>query len=97
MDAFAAYGEFMAGMIAVRKEQPTDDLVSVLNARRGRGRKPQDHQIVTEVLLLPIGGDETTPNAIEEMLRWTAPVKNMARTITADTEFHGTRVKRARR
>ena len=27
------------------------------------------------------------------MLRWTAPVKNMARTITADTEFHGTRLK----
>ena len=26
------------------------------------------------------------------MLRWTAPVKNMARTITADTEFHGTRL-----
>ena len=24
------------------------------------------------------------------MLRWTSPVKNMARTITADTEFHGT-------
>ena len=28
-------------------------------------------------------------NAIEEMLRWTAPVKNMARTVTADAEFHG--------
>ncbi len=26
------------------------------------------------------------------MLRWTAPVKNMARTITADTEFHGTQL-----
>jgi cholest-4-en-3-one 26-monooxygenase len=24
------------------------------------------------------------------MLRWTSPVKNMCRTITADTEFHGT-------
>jgi len=73
------------------------------------------------VLLLLIGGDETTrhtlsggtrqlllhpdqhqrlvndlgllPNAIEEMLRWTAPVKNMARTITADTEFHGAALK----
>jgi cholest-4-en-3-one 26-monooxygenase len=33
------------------------------------------------------------PNAIEEMLRWTAPVKNMARTITADTDFHGTALK----
>jgi cytochrome P450 family 142 subfamily A polypeptide 1 len=27
------------------------------------------------------------------MLRWTAPVKNMARTVVADTEFHGTALK----
>lgn len=30
------------------------------------------------------------PNAIEEMLRWTSPVKNMARTVMSDNEFHGT-------
>jgi cytochrome P450 family 142 subfamily A polypeptide 1 len=120
MDAFAAYGDYMNGMIAERKENPTDDLVSVLVHAEVEGSKLEDHQIVTEVLLLLIGGDETTrhtlsggtrqlllhpeqhqrlandldllPNAIEEMLRWTAPVKNMARTITADTEFHGTRL-----
>ena len=34
--------------------------------------------------------DELLPGAIEEMLRWTSPVKNMCRTLTADTEFHGT-------
>lgn len=33
---------------------------------------------------------ELLPGAIEEMLRWTAPVKNMCRMLTADTEFHGT-------
>ncbi|MBS9533090.1 cytochrome P450 [Mycobacterium sp. M1] len=33
------------------------------------------------------------PGAIEEMLRWTSPVKNMCRTLTADTEFHGTRLR----
>lgn len=121
MDAFAAYTDYMMGMIAARKEQPTDDLVSVLVHAEVEGSKLEDHQIVTEVLLLLIGGDETTrhtlsggtrqvlrhpeqhqrlandldllPNAIEEMLRWTAPVKNMARTITANTEFHGTRLK----
>jgi cytochrome P450 family 142 subfamily A polypeptide 1 len=32
----------------------------------------------------------TLPAAIEEMLRWTSPVKNMCRTLTADTTFHGT-------
>ncbi|MCT7657794.1 cytochrome P450 [Mycobacterium deserti] len=121
MDAFAAYSQYMMGMIEVRKSEPTDDLVSVLVHAEVEGSKLEDHQIVTEVLLLLIGGDETTrhtlsggtrqlllhpdqhrrltedltllPNAIEEMLRWTAPVKNMARTITADTEFHGTALK----
>jgi cytochrome P450 family 142 subfamily A polypeptide 1 len=29
-------------------------------------------------------------SAVEEMLRWTSPVKNMCRTLTADTTFHGT-------
>ena len=34
--------------------------------------------------------DSLLPAAIEEMLRWTSPVKNMCRTLTADTTFHGT-------
>jgi cytochrome P450 family 142 subfamily A polypeptide 1 len=34
------------------------------------------------------------PGAVEEMLRWTSPLKNMARTVTADTEFHGTALKK---
>ena len=120
MDAFAAYSGYMMGMIEARRSEPTDDLVSVLVHAEVEGSRLEDHQIVTEVLLLLIGGDETTrhtlsggtrqlllhpdqhrrlvddlgllPNAIEEMLRWTAPVKNMARTITADTEFHGTQL-----
>ena len=33
--------------------------------------------------------DALLPGAIEEMLRWTSPVKNMCRTLTADTTFHG--------
>ncbi len=32
-------------------------------------------------------------SAVEEMLRWTSPVKNMARTLTADTEFHGAQLR----
>ena len=121
MDAFVAYTEFMMGMIADRKKEPTDDLVSVLVHAVVDGERLSDDQIVTEVLLLLIGGDETTrhtlsggtaqllrhpdqhqrlvndldllPNAIEEMLRWTSPVKNMCRTLTADTDFHGTELK----
>ncbi|MBB3749439.1 cytochrome P450 family 142 subfamily A polypeptide 1 [Mycolicibacterium sp. BK634] len=33
------------------------------------------------------------PGAIEEMLRWTSPVKNMARTAMCDVEFHGTQLR----
>ena len=33
------------------------------------------------------------PAAVEEMLRWTSPVKNMARTAMRDTEFHGTQLR----
>jgi cytochrome P450 family 142 subfamily A polypeptide 1 len=37
--------------------------------------------------------DALLPGAIEEMLRWTSPVKNMCRVLTADTEFHGTELR----
>ncbi|AQA02518.1 cytochrome [Mycobacterium sp. MS1601] len=40
-----------------------------------------------------VANPELLPGAIEEMLRWTSPVKNMCRTVTADTEFHGTALK----
>ncbi len=33
------------------------------------------------------------PGAIEEMLRWTSPVKNMARLVMSDNDFHGTSLK----
>jgi cytochrome P450 family 142 subfamily A polypeptide 1 len=121
VDAFGAYADYMMGMIAARKLEPTDDLISVLVHAEVDGEKLADHEIINEVSLLLIGGDETTrhtlsggtaqllrepsqhkqlvddltllPSAIEEMLRWTAPVKNMARTITADIEFHGAQLK----
>src|SRR6516225_740695 len=117
MDAFAAYNEFTRDTIARRREQPTDDLVSVLIHSEVDGERLTDDEIVMETLLILIGGDETTrhtlsggteqllrhadqherlvddlgllPNAVEEMLRWTSPVKNMCRMLTADTEFHG--------
>jgi cytochrome P450 family 142 subfamily A polypeptide 1 len=37
--------------------------------------------------------EELLPCAIEEMLRWSSPVKNMCRTLTADTTFHGTEMR----
>lgn len=34
------------------------------------------------------------PGAVEEMLRWTSPIKNMCRTVTSDTELHGTALRK---
>jgi cytochrome P450 family 142 subfamily A polypeptide 1 len=64
MEAVAAYSEYMMGMITERKAEPTDDLVSVLVHAEVEGEKLEDHQIVTEVLLLLIGGDETTRHTL---------------------------------
>ena len=33
------------------------------------------------------------PTAVEEMLRWVTPIKNMNRTATADTELRGTKIR----
>jgi cytochrome P450 family 142 subfamily A polypeptide 1 len=121
LDANAAYTEFTLDTIAARRKKPTDDLTSVLVHAEVDGERLTDEEIVSETLLILIGGDETTrhtlsggteqllrnrdqwdmlqrdpdrllPGAIEEMLRWTSPVKNMCRTLTADTEFHGTQL-----
>lgn len=118
IDANLAYTEFTMKTIAERRANPTDDLTSVLVHAEVDGDRLTDEQIVSETLLILIGGDETTrhtlsggveallrnrdqwdrlrgdldlmPSAIEEMLRWTTPVKNMARTLTRDIEYHGT-------
>jgi cytochrome P450 family 142 subfamily A polypeptide 1 len=81
------------------------------------GQRFTDEELAHEILLILIGGDETTRHtlsggteqllrhreqwdalikdptligcAVEEMLRWTSPVKNMNRTVTSDVDFHG--------
>ena len=40
-----------------------------------------------------VADPELLSGAIEEMLRWTSPVKNMCRTAVVDTELHGTELK----
>ncbi len=37
------------------------------------------------------------PGAVEEMLRWVTPIKNMARTATRDVELHGETVRRGQK
>jgi cholest-4-en-3-one 26-monooxygenase len=117
MAAWTGYHEYASRVIAARKENPADDLVSLLVSAEVDGDRLEPEEIVQETLLVLIGGDETTrhvisgggyqllskperwralthdpsllPGAIEEMLRWVSPVKNMARTATVEIELAG--------
>jgi cytochrome P450 family 142 subfamily A polypeptide 1 len=108
-------------VIAQRRAEPKEDLISVLCSSEVDGHRLDDESIVQETLLLLIGGDETTRHvisggmhallqhraqwdalvddadlldvAVEELLRWVSPVKNMARTVTVDVEVRGQRLR----
>ena len=116
--AFMGFDAYARNTIAARREQPTNDLITVLVHAEVDGDRLTDDQIVFEAMLILLGGDETTrhvisggiealltnpsqrrrladepsmlPSAIEEMLRWVSPIKNMARTVTREVELEGT-------
>jgi cytochrome P450 family 142 subfamily A polypeptide 1 len=110
------YKVYAAEVIARRRAEPTDDLMSVLVHAEVDGDRLDDEEINFESLLILVGGDETTrhvisggvhellrrpdqlrllqaepdriPVAVEEMLRWVSPIKNMCRTIVSDMTWH---------
>jgi cytochrome P450 family 142 subfamily A polypeptide 1 len=116
-DAFVGYSEYAMRLIADRRAQPRADVMSTLCHATVDGQPLDDYSIISESLLILIGGDETTrhvisggayqllsdggdwatlaadreklPTAVEEMLRWVSPIKNMARTVTRDVEYGG--------
>ncbi len=118
--AGAEYGAYALGLVASRREHPTDDLMSILVHADVDGDRLDERAIVSESLLILNGGDETTrhvisggvyellrqpdlweslrhdrrllPAAIEEMLRWVSPIKNMARTAVVDVDLAGRRI-----
>jgi cholest-4-en-3-one 26-monooxygenase len=115
--AYLGFREFAEKAIAARREEPTEDLMSVLVHAEIDGDRLDDESIIHEALLILIGGDETTrhvitggmyqllidpdqrqllvddpsliPIAVEEMLRWVSPIRNMNRTVLVDTELAG--------
>ena len=117
LKAMLGFRQLQLGVIADRRADPRDDLISILCAAEIDGHRLDDESIVQETLLLLIGGDETSrhvitggllaliehpeqraaliddldrlPVAVEELLRWVSPIKNMARTVTTDVELRG--------
>lgn len=118
--AFGDYVAYATDVIAKRRAEPTDDLMSVLVHAEVDGDRLDDAELVSESLLILVGGDETTrhvlsggmyqlathpdqrdelvadrallPIAMEEMLRWVSPIKNMCRQATVDVELRGQQI-----
>ncbi len=122
-DAFVQWKGYISERMAERRASgETGDLVGTLVHAEVDGERLDDDAVVHELLLILIGGDETTrhvisggmeallqhpeqfaalrddpdliPGAVEEMLRWVSPIKNMNRTATCDVELHGRTIRR---
>ncbi len=62
--AFANFWAYQSGVIADRKANPRDDLISVLTQAEVDGEKLDDESLIWESLLILIGGDETSRHVI---------------------------------
>jgi cytochrome P450 len=119
-DLFEAW-IFFSGLLAERREEPTDDLLSRLMAAEIDGEKLDDATTVMFGISLMAAGNHTSrsmlaggvqalaetpnayaklranpdlvPNAVSEMLRWTAPFASMCRTATRDDEIGGVKIR----
>jgi cytochrome P450 family 142 subfamily A polypeptide 1 len=66
MEAMLAFREFQLGVIADRRSQPQDDLVSILCDAEIDGECLDDESIIQESLLILIGGDETSRHVMTD-------------------------------
>jgi cytochrome P450 len=115
--ASAALKEYFAPILAARRKEPRDDLISTLAQAEIDGEQLSDEEIFSFLRLLLPAGVETTyrstgsllfgllsnpeqlaavrsdraliPQAIEEAVRWEAPLLVITRVATRDTELAG--------
>jgi cytochrome P450 len=115
--ASAALRDYFAPILAARREEPRDDLISTLARAEIDGERLSDEEIFSFLRLLLPAGVETTyrstgnllfgllsnpdqleavrsdrsliPQAIEEAVRWEAPLLVITRVATRDSELAG--------
>src|SRR5262249_9100192 len=113
--------EYFSTVIAERRVQPGDDVISTLVHSTIDGEKLDDYDLLMFCMTLLVAGNETTrnllshgmlalathpeqrealacdpsllPRAVEEVLRWGAPIGSFMRTATRDTELRGVRIR----
>jgi len=120
--ATTEFVEYVSGLIAQRRAEPGDDLVSVLVQVEDEGEVLKNDELVSTCILLLNAGHESTVNAagngmlallkntdqlallkadpglvnsaVEEMLRYDAPLQYFHRYVLEDLEFKGFALKR---
>lgn len=63
-EAFLAYSDYATRVIAERRDEPGDDLMSILCHAEIDGERLDHQSLIDESLLILIGGDETTRHVI---------------------------------
>jgi cytochrome P450 len=114
--------DYFAGIIALRREEPRDDVISMLVVAELDGERLSDDEMIGFLRQLLPAGAETTyrgvsnmlfglltnpdqlaavqadrsliPKAVEEALRWEAPLTEVSRLATRDIEVEGTLVEK---
>jgi cholest-4-en-3-one 26-monooxygenase len=66
LEAMLGFRAFQLRVIAERRSQPRDDLVSILCEAEIDGERLDDESIINESLLILIGGDETSRHVITD-------------------------------
>lgn len=117
--------QYFTDMIAERRKNPREDIVSHLSNFKLDGAYMPDHELLSYFFLLVLAGNETTRNAtsgglmafienpgeweklrrdpslldpaVEEILRWTSPVIQFARTPVEDFELRGQKIRAGER
>jgi len=117
--------KYFVDLIAARRANPRDDIVSHLANAKVDGKHLPDLELLSYFFLLVLAGNETTRNAtsgglmafienpgewralrrnpalldsaVEEVLRWTSPVIQFARTPVEDFELRGRKIRAGER
>lgn len=120
VDASTAFSDYVREVVAMRRRDPGEDLVSDLIAETDQGNGFTDDELVATVVLLLNAGHEASVNtfgngfhallthrdqlarvtsgevsvetAVEELIRFDAPLQLFERTATADTDVAGVTV-----
>lgn len=125
VSAIQAMEDYFRGLIAQRRQQPGEDLLSALLAAEEQGSILNEQELLSTCTMVLFGGHETTTNllagglytllrhpeqwralrespalvtsAVEELLRFEAPVQRQGRVVTEDFTLHGQALRKGER